>query len=346
MTHAGSVTQARVIVYADTKVVNRGTTIKAAVMFFIRLCSTLAAGPSTAQSYPNKPIRVIVPLAVGGQTDLVARMLTQKLAERFKQSLVVDNRSGGGGSVGTETAVRASPDGYTMLVVASTYAANAALHKLPYDPVNDVTPIVFLGDTGFVVAVHPSVPVKSIKELIAYDKSNPGKLNYGSGGAGSTSHLATELFNQMAGTQVAHVPYKGSGPALNELIGGQVQLVTIGMPMAIPQIRTNRVRGLAVTTARRSSAVPDLPALTETIPGYEATSWFAVFGPKGLPQDIAARWNSEVNRILQMPDVKERLVGLGIDPAGGTPERLREVTRREIVKWQKVVKIAQIKPEG
>lgn len=346
MTHAGSVAQARVIVYADTKVVNRGTTIKAAVMFFILLCSTLAAGPSPAQTYPNKPIRVIVPLAAGGQTDLVARMLTQKLAERFKQSLVVDNRSGGGGSVGTETAVRASPDGYTMLVVASTYAANAALHKLPYDPVNDVTPIVFLGDTGFVVAVHPSVPVKSIKELIAYDKSNPGKLNYGSGGAGSTSHLATELFNQMAGTQVAHVPYKGSGPALNELIGGQVQLVTIGMPMAIPQIRTNRVRGLAVTTARRSSAVPDLPALTETIPGYEATSWFAVFGPKGLPQDIAARWNSEVNRILQMPDVKERLVGLGIDPAGGTPERLREVTRREIVKWQKVVKIAQIKPEG
>ena len=325
---------------------NRGTTIKAALVFVILLCSTLAAGPAIAQSYPNKPIRVIVPLAAGGQTDVVARLLTQKLAESFKQSLVVDNRSGGGGSVGTEIAVRANPDGYTMLVVASTYAANAALHKLPHDPVNDVTPIVFLGDTGFVVAVHPSVPVKSIKELIAYDKSNPGKLNYGSGGAGSTSHLATELFNQMAGIQVAHVPYKGSGPALNELIGGQVQLVTIGMPMAIPQMKTNRVRGLAVTTAKRSSAVPDLPALSEIIPGYEATSWFAVFGPKGLPQDIAARWNSEVNRILQLPDVKERLVGLAIDIAGGSPERLREVTRREITKWQKVVKVARIKPEG
>jgi tripartite-type tricarboxylate transporter receptor subunit TctC len=289
---------------------------------------------------------VIVPLAAGGQTDVVARLLTQKLAETFKQPLVVDNRSGGGGTVGTETVVRANPDGYTMLVVASTYAANAALHKLPYDPVSDVTPIVFLGDTGFVVAVHPSVPAKSVKELIAYDKSNPGKLNYGSGGAGSTSHLATELFNQMAGIQVAHVPYKGSGPALNELIGGQVQLVTIGMPMAMPQMKTNRVRGLAVTTAKRSSAVPDLPSVTETIPGYEATSWFAVFGPKGLSPDIAARWNSEVNRILQLPDVKERLVGLGIDPAGGSPERLREVTRREIVKWQKVVKFAHIKPEG
>lgn len=327
------------------KAVNVSTNIKTAVVFFILGCGTFAAGLSTAQSYPNKPIRVIVPLAAGGQTDVVARLLTQKLSETFKQPFVVDNRSGGGGAVGTEIAVRANPDGYTMLVVASTYAANAALHKLPYDPVNDVTPIVFLGDTGFIVAVYPSVPVKSIKELIAYDKSNPGKLNYGSGGAGSTSHLATELFNQMAGTQVAHVPYKGSGPALNELIGGQVQLVTIGMPMAIPQIKTNRVRGLAVTTAKRSSAVPDLPAVAEIIPGYEATSWFAVFGPKGLPQDIATRWNSEVNRILQLPDVKERLVGLGIDTVGGLPERLREVTRREIVKWQKVVKIAHIKPE-
>ena len=323
-----------------------GTTIKAIFSFFFLAFGTIAAGFSVAQGYPNKAIRVIVPLAAGGQTDVVARLLTQKLSETFKQPLVVDNRSGGGGSVGTETAIRAAPDGYTILVVASTYAANAALHKLPYDPVNDVVPIAFLGETGFVVSVHPSVPVKGIKDLIAYDKSNPGNLNYGSGGAGSTTHLATELFNQLAGTRIAHVPYKGSGPALNDLIGGQVQLVTISMPLAIPQIKTNRVRGLAVTTARRSNALPDIPTVADTVPGYEAASWFAIFGPKGLPLDIARRWNSEINRILQLPDVIERMAGLGIDPSGGSPNRLLEVTRREIAKWQKVVKVANIKPEG
>ncbi len=308
----------------------------------------IAAGASVAaaQGYPDKPIRVIVPLAAGGQTDVVARLLTQKLADIFKQPLVVDNRSGGGGSIGTETAVRANPDGYTMLVVASTYAANAALATLPYDPVNDVTPIAFVGDTGFVVSVHPTVPVKNVKELIAHDKAQPGKLNYGSGGAGSTTHLATELFNQMAGTRMAHVPYKGSGPALNDLVGGQVQLVVVSLPVAIPQIKAQRIRALAVSSLRRSPVLPDIPAVTETVPGYEATSWFAVFGPKGLPQDIAARWNSEVNRILQLPDVKERLAGLGIEPAGGSPDRLREVTRRDIVKWRSVVKMANIKPEG
>jgi tripartite-type tricarboxylate transporter receptor subunit TctC len=313
----------------------------------ILLALFMASGASVAaaQAYPHKPIRVIVPLAAGGQTDVVARLLTQKLAETFKQPLVVDNRSGGGGSIGTEMAVRANPDGYTMLVVASTYAANAALAPLPYDPVTDVTPIAFIGDTGFVVSVHPTVPVKNIKELIAHDTANPGKLNYGSGGAGSTTHLATELFNQMAGTRLAHVPYKGSGPALNDLIGGQVQLV-VSLPVARPQIKSQRIRGLAVSSLRRSSVLPDIPAVTETVPGYEATSWFAVFGPKGLPQDIAVRWNSEINHILQLPDIKERFAGLGIEPAGGAPERLREVTRRDIAKWRGVVKMANIKPEG
>lgn len=319
---------------------------KVTLALFIAAGGIVAAGVAAAQDYPNKPIRVIVPLAAGGQTDVVARLLTQKLTETFRQPLIVDNRSGGGGSVGTEMAVRANPDGYTMLVVASTYAANAALSMLPYDPVNDVTPIAFLGDTGFVVSVHPSVPVKSIKDLILHDKAQPGKLNYGSGGAGSTTHLATELFNQMAGTRMAHVPYKGSGPALNDLIGGQVQFVVVSVPVAIPQIKSQRIRGLAVSSVRRSSVLPDIPAVTETVPGYEATSWFAVFGPKGLPQNIASRWNSEINRVIQLPDVKERLASMGIESAGGSPERLRNVVKREIAKWQKVVKTANIKPEG
>jgi tripartite-type tricarboxylate transporter receptor subunit TctC len=323
-----------------------GLTLKALLAFFFLLCGTVPAGLTAAQSYPNKPIRVIVPLAAGGQADVVARLLTAKLTETFKQSLVVDNRSGGGGSVGTETAVRASPDGYTMLITASTHAANAALYKLPYDPINDVASIVLVGEAAFMVAVHPSLPVNSVKELIAYDKANPGKLNYGTAGIGSTTHLAIELFNQVTGTRMAHVPYKGAGPALNDLLGGQIQLAFVGMPIAIPQIKTNRVRGIAVTTARRSNAVPDIPAVAETVPGYEAAGWYGVFGPKGLPLDIAARWNSEVNRILQLPDVKERMAGLGVDPAGGSPERLREVIKRDVAKWQEVVKSRNIKPEG
>jgi tripartite-type tricarboxylate transporter receptor subunit TctC len=323
-----------------------GMSIKTTIIFFVAACSTFIAGETFAQNYPSKSIRVIVPLAAGGQTDVVARVMTAKLTETFKQALVVDNRSGGGGVVGTETAVRANPDGYTMLITASTHAANAALSKLPYDPVNDVTPVVLVGEAAYLMSLHPSLPVRSVKELIAYDKENPGKVHYGSGGTSSGTHLSIELFNHMAGTRLAHVPYKGVGPALNDLLGGQIQLVFPAMPVAIPLLKTNRVRGIAVTTAKRSSAVPDIPTVADTVPGYEAAGWYAVFGPKGLPQDIAARWNSEVNRILQLPDVKERMAGLGIDTAGGSPERLRELVKREIAKWQKVVKTANIKGEG
>ena len=320
--------------------------IATTVASFALVFGAVTAEPSTAQGYPNRPIRVIVPLAAGGQTDVVARMLTVKLSETFKQPLVVDNRSGGGGTIGTETAVRASPDGYTMLVASSTHAASAALYKLPYDALNDVAPIAYIGQAAFMMSVHPSLPVKSVRELIAYDKANPGKLNYGTAGVGSTTHLATELLNQMAGTRMAHVPYKGAAPALNDLIGGQIQFMFLSMPIAIPQMKSNRVRGLAVTTAIRSHAAPDIPTLAETLPGYEAMSWFAVIGPKGLPQDVIGRWNTEINRILRLPDVKERMESQGIELAAGSPEVLREVIRREIAKWQRVVKLINIKPES
>ena len=320
------------------------TTLKALAACCL-LVFVITAGRSAAQGYPNKPIRVIVPLAAGGQLDVVVRILAAKLTESFKQPLVVDNRSGGGGTIGTETAVRAAADGYTMLMTASTHAANAALLKLPYDPVNDLTPIVFIGDAAYLFMLHPSVPARSVKELMAHDKANPGKLNYGTAGTGSTTHLATELFNHMAGTRMAHVPYKGIGPALNDLIGGQIQLVLPSLPVAIPQLKTNRLRGIAVSSAKRSSALPDIAAVAETIPGYEAAGWYAVYGPKALPKEIAARWNSEINRLLQLPDVKERMAGLGVEPAGGTPEQLREHVKREIIKWQNVVKTAQIKAE-
>jgi len=302
-----------------------------------------AAGVYAQQNYPNKPVRLIVPFAPGGGTDIIARMLAQKLTESFKQTVIVDNRPGGGGIIGIEAAVRANPDGYTMILLTTGYTTNAALNKLPYDPVNDVAPIGLVGETGFVVALHPSIPVKSIKELIAYDKASPGKINYGSAGTGGITHIATELLNYMAGTKMTHVPYKGAGPALNDLFGGQIQLLLAGTLPMIPHVRANRLRGIAITSAKRSNAVPDIPTVGESVPGYEAVLWFAVLGPKALPKDIVARWNKEIDRILQLPDIKERMANDGTEPVGGSPERFREVLARDIAKWQKVVKAANIK---
>jgi tripartite-type tricarboxylate transporter receptor subunit TctC len=311
------------------------------------LALALIAGRAHAQQeYPTRPIRLIVPFPPGGPSDVVARTFAQKLTESFRQSVLVENRPGGGGTIGAEAAVKADPDGYTMIIVSAAYAANAALYSLPYDPVNDVSPIVLIGEGGNLVMVHPSVPVKRIADLIAYDKAHPGKLNYGSGGAGGDTHLAAELFNQMAGTRLTHVPYKGTGPALNELLGGQIQLMFGNMSVMIPHLKSGRLLGIAVTTARRSDAAPDIPTVAETLPGYEAVTWAAVLGPKGLPKDVVVRWNGEIDRILQLPDVKERLVSTGMEPAGGSPERLRAVLKRDVAKWREVVDTAGIKPGG
>jgi tripartite-type tricarboxylate transporter receptor subunit TctC len=310
----------------------------------LSVASLLATGCAYAQQpYPTRPIRLLVPFPPGGQADIVARMMAQKLGETFKHSLVVDNRGGGGGVIAAETAVRAIPDGYTMILVTASYAANAALYKPNYDPLNDVTPVVFVGEGGNVAAVHPTAPVASIKEVIAYDKANPGKLNYGSSGTGSSTHLATELFNQMAGIRLTHVPYKGTPAGLNDLFGGQIQFMIGSMPAMIPHVKSNRLRGIGVTTARRSNAIPDVPAIAEIVPGYEAVNWAAVLGPHGLPGNVVALWNSEVNRILQMQDVKERMAADGMETTGGTQERLRDVLKRDIAKWQRVVNVAAIK---
>lgn len=306
-------------------------------------CSAQAQG--TRNSYPNKPIRLLVPFAPGGGTDIVARALAQKLTESFKQSVVVDNRAGGGGTLGAEIAARAAPDGYTMIMVSGSYSTNAAIYKLPYDPVSDITPLALLGETGFLVSLHPSVPIKTVKELIEYAKMNPQKLNYGSTGTGGITHLASELFNLMAGTKMTHVPYKGTGPAMNDLLGGQIQLMFGAMPAMVPQVKTNRLRGIAVTTTTRNNAVPDVPTIAETLPGYEAVLWYAAWGPKGLPKDIVALWNSEIDRIVHTPDMKERMAGEGLEPAGGPPERFREVLQRDVAKWTKVVKTAGVKAD-
>ncbi len=298
------------------------------------------------QHYPSKPIRLIVPFPPGGQTDIVARVMAPKLSEAFRQAIVIDNRAGGGGAIGTETMVRATPDGYTLLLVAAGYATNAALYKLPYDAVTDVSPIALVGESGFAIVAHASLAVTSVKELIAYDKANPGKLNFGTGGTGTSTHFAAELFNQMAGSKMTHVPYKGAGPALIDVLGGQIQLNFGAMPTMVPQIKSGRLRGIAVTTAKRSATVPDVPAVAETVPGYEAVGWVGIFGPKALPKEIVTRWNSEINRVLQFPDMKERLAGDGMDAAGGSPERFRDVLKRDVAKWQNVVKVAGIKPGG
>jgi tripartite-type tricarboxylate transporter receptor subunit TctC len=307
------------------------------------LCATVVAGAATAQSYPTKPVRLIVPFAPGGGTDIVARVVAQKLTESLGQSVVVDNRPGAAGTIGVETTVRATPDGYTMIVVSGSYAANAALYKLPYDPVSDVTPIALIGESGFILATHPSVAAKSVKELIAMDKAKPGSLNYGSTGTGGITHLATELFNQMAGVKLTHVPYKGTGPALNDLMGGQIQLMFGAMPALVPQVKGNRLRGLAVTTSKRVTAVPDIPTLADSVPGYEAILWYAAWGPKGLPRDIVQRWNRDIDKIVQSNEMKERMSGEGLEPVGGPPERFGDVLKRDVAKWRQVVKNGNIK---
>ena len=304
------------------------------------------AGTAATQSYPTKPIRLIVPFATGGQSDIIARVMSQKLAESLKQPVVVDNRPAGSGTVGTEMTVRANPDGHTLVMVSAAYAANAALYNLPYDPVTDVATVALIGESGFIVSLHPSVPVTNVRELIAHDKANPGKLNYGSGGTGGSNHLVTEFFNLMAGTRMTHVPYKGGGPALNDLIGGQIQVFIGTLSAMLPSVRANRVRGIAVTTAKRAPAIPEVPSVSETVPGYEAITWAAILGPKALPKEIVVRLNSEIDRILQLPDVKTRMAGLGMDIAGGAPERARTVLAREIAIWKKVVKSANIKVDG
>ncbi len=306
----------------------------------------LAATTVTAQAeqkYPTKPVRLIVPFAPGGGTDIVARALSKNLTEVFGQSVVVDNRSGGGGTIGAETTVRAAPDGYTMAMVSGSYGANAALFKLPYDPINDITPISLIGETGFLVALHPSVPAKSIKELIALAKSKPGGLNYGSTGTGGITHLATELFDIMAGTKMTHIPYKGTGPAVSDLLGGQIQLIFGAMPAMVPQHKAGRLRGIAVTTAKRIAAIPDIPTVGETVPGYEAVLWYACWGPKNLPKDIVTLWNREIARAMTTAELKARMESEGLEPAGGPPEQLRDVLKRDVPKWIKVVKEANVK---
>ena len=304
----------------------------------------LAASVVQSQQYPTKPVRIIAPFAPGGGTDFIARLIAQKLTERLGQQAIVENKPGAGGNLGAEFAVKSAPDGYTLLLVAGSYTVNPSLYKLSFDPVNDITPITQLSQGPFVVAVHPSVPANNLKELIELARRQPDKLSYASAGSGSITHLASELFLDMAKIKIVHIPYKGTGPALNDTIAGSTQLIFGSVSTTLQFIKSGRLRGLAVTTARRISALPELPTVAEAgVPGYEVVLWHGLVAPKGVPRPIVDRLNREANEVLKAKDMGDLLATDGVAPAGGTPEQFRVVIKADIERWRGVVKQANIK---
>ena len=307
--------------------------------------AALAACPTVAcaQKYPDKPLRMIVPFAPGGGTDIVARRIAQKLTEGLGQQVVVDNRGGAGGVLGADLAARAAPDGYTIILVSGSYAVNPSLYKLSFDPVDGISTIGLVGMSADLLAVYPGVPVKTTQELIALAKASPGKLNYGSTGVGGFTHLATELFKMMTQTDMVHVPYKGTGPAMADLLGGQVQLLMGGIASELPFVRSGRLKGLGVTTPKRLPGVPDIPAIAETVPGYEAVLWYGVWGPPKLPREVVTRISDELKKIVAIPATREQLSQEGVDAEHMAPEEFRKFLRAEIAKWAKVVKAAGVK---
>ncbi|MGZ9014505.1 MAG: Bug family tripartite tricarboxylate transporter substrate binding protein [Burkholderiales bacterium] len=302
----------------------------------------VAALPAmAAERYPVKPVRLVIPFAPGG-TDIIGRVIAQAVSESLGQPVVIDNRPGAGGAIGAEITARAAPDGYTLNMTTSSYAASAASRKLPYDPVDGIQPIVLVGTLGLIMVVHPALPAKNVKELIAYAKAKPGQVSYGSVGAGSINHLALELFKLETGTNMVHVPYKGAGPALTAAIAGEIQLAPFGLVATLPHIKAGRLRALGITTPKRSRVLPDVPSIAETVPVFEVTHWIAMWGPKGLPGDIVRRWNSEVARVLRMEEIRARLTSEGLEPAGGPPEQLYQIIRRDVEKWRRVVREASL----
>ena len=292
-----------------------------------------------AERYPSKPVRLIVPFAAGGNTDIVARTIAQKLAEGQGQQVVVDNRGGAGGVIGTELAARAPSDGYTLLMVSASHVINPGLRKLPYDTEKDFTAISIVADVPVILVVHPSLPVRTMPELVALAKAKPGQLNCASGGSGTTAHLAAELLKSAAAINFAHIPYKGIGPALTDLLGGQVQMMFSAMPSVMPHVRQGRLRALGIAAAQRSPALPDLPTIDEAgIPGVHANVNFALLAPAATPREIISRLNGEVGKILRMPEVRERMLSEGAVPVGNSAEETTRFLAGEIARWGKVTK--------
>ena len=317
----------------------RKTITKLAIAF-----GALAAGFAHAQPYPTKPIKIVAPFAPGGGTDFIARLIAQKLTEKLGAQVVVENKPGAGGNLGAEQAVRSPADGYTLLLVAGSYTVNPSLYKLTFDPVSDITPIIQLSQGPFIVAVHPSVPAKTLKELIDRVKKQPDQLSYASAGSGSITHLASAMFVDMAKLQIVHIPYKGTGPALNDAIAGNVQVLFGSPSTTIPHIKSGRLRALAVTTTNRIGAAPDVPTVAESgLAGYEVVLWHGLVGPKGWPRAIVDRINAEANQILKVKEMDTLLATDGVAAAGGTPEQFAATIKSDIERWSKVVKQAGVK---
>ena len=307
--------------------------------------SVLSLPAHAATAFPTKPIRIIVAYTPAGTTDILARAIGQKMSETWNQPVIIDNRAGAAGNIGTEVAARATPDGHTLLMgTAGTHGINVSLYrKLSWHPVNDFAPVSLSAMVPNIMVVNNALPVKNVREFVAHVKANPGKLSYGSPGNGSTANLSMELFKSMTGSTIVHIPYKGSAGVLTDVMGGQIAVTIDNMPPYIPQVKAGKIRALAVSTGKRSSAMPDLPTIAEAgVPGYEAGAWFGLLAPAGTPKQIVAQLSAESARILKLPDISKRISELGAEPVGSTPEQFAELIKTEIAKWAKVIKDANV----
>lgn len=304
---------------------------------------TVAAAASQESAYPNKPIRFVVGFAPGGGTDIVARLLSKKMTESLGQSVVVDNRSGAGGTIANDIVRHAAPDGYTINVTTSSYAVSSSVYQISYDPVNGISPIGMVGTSPFLLTVYPSLPINSVKELIGYANAQRGKMNYGSTGQGGITHIGVELFKLMANVDMNHIPYRGTGPALIALIGGEIHFMLGTNITTVPHIRAKRLRALAVTTLKRSPAVPDLPTVDEAgVPGYDLMIWYGIWGPARMPKPVVTKLNTELKRILALQDIWDSFSREGLEVAHSSAEEFKEIIRRDIEKFSKVAKAAKI----
>jgi tripartite-type tricarboxylate transporter receptor subunit TctC len=313
--------------------------------FALALAATLPFA-SSAQDYPTKPVRIIVPFAPGGGSDFIARFIAQRLTGSFGKQVIVENKPGAGGVLGIEQGVKSPPDGYALTLIASSYTVNPSVYKLNFDPVGDITPIIQISQGPLLVVVRPSLAANNIKELVALAKSKPGQINFASSGQGSVIHLATELFDTLAGVKMNHIPYKGTGPALTDTIGGQTDVFFSSTATAMPHVQSGKLRALAVTTAKRIPALPNVPTVAESgVPGYEVVLWHGLIGPKGLPGPIVERINRDVTKVLGLQETAAQLQTDGVAPAGGSAAQFGAQIRKEIGMWRKVVADANVKVE-
>ena len=312
----------------------------------ILLVAACIVSPTLAQSWPAKPVRIVVPFAPGGGSDFIARFIAARLTPGLGQQVIVENKPGAGGMLGITQGAQAPADGYTLTLIASSYTVNPSIYKFSFDPVADITPIIQLSQGPLLVVVNPKVPAKSTRELIALAKAKPGQVNFASSGQGSVIHMATELFQSMAGIKMNHIPYKGTGPALTDTIGGQTDVFFSSTATAVPQVQAGKLRALAVTSAKRIPALPEVPTVNESgVKGYEVVLWHGLIGPKGLPRAIVERINREAMKTLQLKETEQQLQNDGVSPAGGTPEQFRTVIEQEIGVWRKVAADAGVKAE-